>query len=119
MGVVVLPNELLQLALNAGVAGLLSIVVIYWYRSDSQERLKAEEKRTKEAEARAEKEARAAEARAEAERADKRMLLDVISANVTSQKEMADAVRDNAGATRELRQVINQMLMAQSRERGG
>lgn len=102
-----LPQELLQLGLNAGVAGLLSLVVIYWYRVDSKERLETERKRTKEA-----------EQRAEAERADKRMLLEVITANVSAQKEMADAVRDNAGATRELRQVINQLLMAQSHERG-
>jgi hypothetical protein len=41
-----LTPEMFETVLNSGVSVVLALIVIYWYRSDSTERLKDEKERT-------------------------------------------------------------------------
>lgn len=83
-------REIIELVANAGIAGLLAIVVIYWYRADSQERIAREQKRTEEA-----------KRQAQQEREDKVLMMRVIEANTKAMTELREAILTTNGAREE------------------
>lgn len=97
-------EELITFVLNGSLAVVLALVVLYWQRIDSRERINNERQRTAEA-----------QQRAEYERQDKLRMLDVLHNNTQAMNEISNAMRDTAGAVREMRQVLQSMLMS----RGG
>lgn len=96
-------DELVTFILNGSLAVILALVVLYWQRIDARERLENERERTQQA-----------RQRAEFERQDKLRLLDVLDRNTHAMNEISNATRENAGAVREMRQVLQAMMMGRN-----
>jgi hypothetical protein len=79
-----LSPEFIKIILNSGIAVVLALVVIYWYRSDSIENLKNEQDRASE------------------ERNDKLLALDII-------KENTNAITNNTNAIERVLEICNKI----------
>lgn len=73
--------SVLSSAVDAGIAVVLAIVVLYWFRSDSRERL-----------ANADKRAAMANRRADEERQDKLLLIETVRANTEAMSRLESAI---------------------------
>ena len=76
-------TEFLKSVIDSGIATLLAVVVIYWYRTDSKERVETERKRTDEA-----------RAQAMQEREDKLLLVETVRQNTQAMTELRQTIKD-------------------------
>lgn len=76
-------TEFIQSVVDSGIATLLAVVVIYWYRQDSKERVDNERKRTEEA-----------KVLAAQEREDKLLLIRTVKSNTEAMTELRTSIKE-------------------------
>lgn len=82
-------TEFVKTLADSGIATLLAVLVIYWYRVDSKERIEVERKRTEEA-----------RAQAVQERDDKLLVVETVKQNTQAMSELRATIKETLRQSR-------------------
>lgn len=80
-------HDFIKSVIDSGIATMLAVVVIYWYRTDSKERIDTERRRTEEA-----------KTQAIQEREDKLLLVETVKQNTRAMTELRQTIKDTIRA---------------------